>query len=156
MKLRHQNDILQAIVVPRRGARPGRSPSSLLPRPHWLPSQRLLWTQWGDSASTKFWQICCVHVLINICCRCWVVSVHFERTSQWSSSPPATREWDLVRKLDKSAYPITFTPSEQSFERVLLEGLRMYLLDLKHWHCIAQWGSEEDENNLGEVFWHKD
>jgi len=36
------------------------------------------------------------------------------------------------RKLDKSAYPITFTPSEQSFERVLLKGLRMYLLDLKH------------------------
>ena len=98
MKLRHQNDILQAIVVPRRGARPGRSPSSLLPRPHWLPSQRLLWTQWGDSASAKFWQICCVHVLINICCRCWVVSVNFECTSQWSSSPPATREWDLVRR----------------------------------------------------------
>jgi len=29
-------------------------------------------------------------------------------------------------------HPITFTPSEQSFERVLLKGLRMYLLDLKH------------------------
>ena len=67
------------------------------------------------------------------------------------------REWDPSRRRrlsENSTYPITFTPSEQSFERVLLEGLRMYLLDLKHWHCITHWSSEEDENNLGEVFWH--
>jgi hypothetical protein len=49
--------------------------------------------------------------------------VVFEFGSETYSSTEA--EW----KLD---HPITFTPSEQSFERVLLEGLRMYLLDLKH------------------------
>ena len=46
-----------------------------------------------------------------------------------------------------------------SFERILmLEGFRIHVPAgfEKHWHCIAQWSGEEDENNLGrEVFWHK-
>ena len=123
----HHYDLLQAIVLPRRGSRSGRAASPLLPRPHWLPSQWLLWTQWGGchKYATSYGLIypdADVSFLVGV-----------ERLDGILNAQPNGRllnQWDLPRRRKTQEHgrlPITFTLSETSLERSLLRGLRMYL-----------------------------